>query len=109
MRRRDLLSQTIAQFFGPLYENEPHCQILAEILGPETQIDDAGCRLCIPAANITVGRNVVFKTGHHPEYERDHALKIWRFAAATAATRVPYGEETGSNGRARSAHERTTP
>ena len=84
-RRRHLIPQTIAPFFGPLYDNEPLCQLLAEILGPDTQIADAECRLCIPAVNITAGRNVVFKTRHRPEYERDHALKMWRVAAATAA------------------------
>jgi len=84
-RRRPLIPQTIAQFFGPLYDNDPLCQLLTETLGPDTQIDDAECRLCIPAVNITAGRNVVFKTRHRPGYERDHALKMWRVAAATAA------------------------
>ena len=87
-RRLPLVPQKIAQFVGSLYDNEPLCRLLREILGSETQIDEAKCPVCIPAINITTGRNVVFKTRHRPEYERDHALKMWRVAAATAAAPV---------------------
>jgi len=82
------LPSWIAGFFGPVYYDDSLHQLLADILGPATQLGDANCPLCIPAINITAGRNVVFKTRHRPEYERDHELKMWRVAGATAAAPV---------------------
>jgi len=87
-RRVPILPAEVAKFFGPLYDSEPLCELLKEVLGPDTQLGEAECPLCIPAINITAGRNVVFKTRHRPVYERDHTLKMWRVAAATAAAPV---------------------
>lgn len=82
------LPSLIAGFFGPVYDNRSLHHLLEDILGPNTRLGDAEVPLCIPAINITAGRNVVFKTRHRQEYERDHELKMWRVAGATAAAPV---------------------
>lgn len=87
-RRMPFLPRRIAKYFGPLYGIEPLCKLLMEIFGPDTELGEAKCPLCVPAINITTGRNVVFKTRHRAAYERDHKLEIWRVAAATAAAPV---------------------
>ena len=58
------------------------------MLGSDTKIGDAKCRLCIPAVNITTGRVTVFKTRHADDLERDHRLEAWRVAAATSAAPI---------------------
>jgi hypothetical protein len=58
------------------------------MLGEETRLQDAKCRLCIPAINVTAGKNVVFKTRHHPDWERDHKLRMWRVGRATSAAPI---------------------
>lgn len=87
-RQVPLIPSWVAGFFGPVYDNSSLHRLLADILGPNTQLGEAECPLCIPAINVTAGRNVVFKTPHRPEYERDYELKIWRVAGATAAAPV---------------------
>ncbi len=70
---------------GSLYKSETLHEELQRILGENTRIGEAACRVCIPAVNVTSGNIVVFKTRHHEDFERDHRLHMWRVAAATAA------------------------
>jgi len=75
----------IAKYLWSPYDQEPLCELLRETLGSETRLKDAESRLCIPAVNITTGRNEVFKTPHLDIYTRDPEQKMWRVGAATAA------------------------
>lgn len=87
-RRVPFLPRRMAKYFGPLYGNESLRKLLIEIFGRDTELGEVNCPLCVPAVNITTGRNVVFKTRHRAAYERDHELEVWRVAAATAAAPV---------------------
>ena len=71
-----------------LYCSEKFHRTLQKLLGPDSKIGDAKCRLCIPAVNITTGRVVVFKTRHDDDLERDYKLEAWRVAAATSAAPI---------------------
>jgi predicted acylesterase/phospholipase RssA len=39
----------------------------------------------VPAINYTTGQAVVFKTGHHPDFKRDHEIPLVDVALATSA------------------------
>jgi predicted acylesterase/phospholipase RssA len=84
-RRLPFLPKLGAQLFTPLYRSVSLYSELRDVLGEDARLGDAKCRLCIPATNISSGKAVVFKTRHHEDFERDHILKMWRVAAATAA------------------------
>lgn len=84
-RRVPFIPTGMAKYLWAPYDQEPLCELLRETLGPETRLKDADCRLCIPAVNITTGRNEVFKTPHRDIYTRDPEQKMWRVGAATAA------------------------
>jgi patatin-like phospholipase/acyl hydrolase len=88
-RRVPFVPTGMAKYLWAPYDQEPLCELLRETLGPETRLKDAECRLCIPAVNITTGRNEVFKTPHRDIYTRDPERKMWRVGAATAAA-PPY-------------------
>lgn len=87
-RRLAVLPKRLAMLVGPIYCSTPFHEQLQRILGPDTRLADAKCRLCIPAVNIRTGDAVVFKTRHHRDFERDHQLRMWRVAAATAAAPI---------------------
>ena len=84
-RRHPRLPKKLARVTGSLYRSDILHKEIRHVLGKNTVLGDAACRICIPAVNITSGDNVVFKTRHHKNLERDHRLPMWRVAAATAA------------------------
>jgi len=84
-RRMPILPKTLAMMVGPLYKSGPLHAELQRILGEDTLLGEARCRVCIPAVNTSSGHVVVFKTRHHVTFERDYQLPMWRIAAATAA------------------------
>ena len=84
-RRYPILPKRAAMALGPLYRSGPLHEELRRILGEDTLLGAARCRVCVPAVNVSSGNVVVFKTRHHERFERDHRLPMWRVAAATAA------------------------
>lgn len=70
------------------YHSEPLHAELRRVFGPDTLLGDANTRVCIPAANVTTGKNTVFKTRHLPKLEHDFKLPAWQCAAATAAAPI---------------------
>ena len=87
-RRHPLMWKWLAMSKDSLYRSGLLHDLLRDILGPDTTIGQAKCRLCIPAVNITTGRATVFKTRHATDLERDCKLEAWRVAAATAAAPI---------------------
>lgn len=87
-RRHPRLPKWIAMACNSLYRNDTFHGSLRDVLGPDSQLGDARCRLCIPAVNISTGRVVVFKTRHAEYLVRDHRLKAWHVAAATSAAPI---------------------
>lgn len=77
-----------AMLCDSLYCSERLHRTIQKLLGSESKIGDAKCRLCIPAVNITTGRVTVFKTRHADDLERDYKLKAWHVAAATSAAPI---------------------
>lgn len=87
-RRLPFLPTKLASIFGPIYQSKPLHQEIKSILGAETHLGSAKCRVCVPAVNITSGSVVVFKTRHHADFEDDFRFRMWRVAAATAAAPI---------------------
>jgi patatin-like phospholipase/acyl hydrolase len=55
------------------------------IVGPGRLLGEARHRLLIPAVNMTKGKIQMFKTPHHPNFQRDHLLSMIDVALATSA------------------------
>ena len=87
-RRHPKSKRLCALLCNSLYRSGPFHGVLRDVLGSETRLGEAQCRLCIPAVNIATGRVTVFKTRHDRYLVRDHLLKAWQIAAATSAAPV---------------------
>lgn len=70
---------------GSKYESAPLRKIISEIADDDLKIGDLKSRVIVPAVNLTKGRPQVFKTAHHPTFERDHRLSVVDVALATSA------------------------
>ena len=84
-RKHPRRNKWCARLRDSLYCSERLHRALRKLLGSESKIGDAKCRLCIPAVNITTGRVTVFKTRHAEDLVKDYKLEAWRVAAATSA------------------------
>jgi patatin-like phospholipase/acyl hydrolase len=71
----------------PLYERENLKQLLSETFG-EKKIDDCKTRLCVTSYDLQTGKMHVFKTRHHPDYDRDWQISAVDAALSTAAAPV---------------------
>ena len=68
----------------PIYNPSALIKELKEIFKERT-LSEATSRLLIPAFNQSTDSVHLFKTAHHKNFVRDHTLKAWDIAAATAA------------------------
>ena len=66
------------------YERDALQALLAEVFGA-ARLGDSRHRLCIPAMEGHHGEVYVFKTPHHPDYQRDQHETMMTVACATAA------------------------
>jgi len=66
------------------YERDALQAMLSEVLG-EARLGDSRQRLCIPAMEGHHGEVYVFKTPHHPDYQRDQHEAMLTVACATSA------------------------
>lgn len=75
---------TIKQALWRKYDHRRLRCSLEETFGNKL-IGDAKTRLVIPSMNIDTGEVHIFKTKHHPKFERDHKVRAVEAALATAA------------------------
>jgi len=66
------------------YDSGPLRQALQSKFG-ERRLGESGTRLVIPATNLETGEVHVYKTPHHPRFDRDYLEKAVDVALATAA------------------------
>jgi len=71
--------------FSPKYDGSALRKVCVEILGEETLLGDAKHRLLVPTINMTKGSVQMLKTPHHPNFVRDHTLRMVDVALATSA------------------------
>ncbi len=70
-------------FFGK-YNAEPLKEALKSKFG-EKQLGESKNRLVVPSVNLETGEVHVYKTSHHPRFERDFKEKVVDVALATSA------------------------
>lgn len=67
------------------YSAQPLRELIEKIVGADTCIGDLKQKTIVPTVNVTKGSPQVFKTPHHPTYERDWKVPLVDVALATAA------------------------
>ena len=72
-------------FFAPKYDGVALRETVAEVVGEETTFGDLLHPVIVPAVNLTKGKPQVFKMDHHPDFKRDHRLRLVDVALATSA------------------------
>ena len=66
------------------YSNRPLKCALESVFG-ERKLGESSKRLVIPSLNLENGKVYIYKTAHHPKFERDYRTKAADVALATAA------------------------
>lgn len=69
----------------PKYSNAALRRVIVSLVGEERRLGDLDRPVLIPAVNLTKGGPQVFKTPHHPHFQRDKLLKVVDVALATSA------------------------
>lgn len=72
------------QYFKFRYDRKALTRILVDTLG-NRRFDQAQTRLCIPSFEGRYGEVYIFKTPHHPDFQKDASEQMTKVAAATAA------------------------
>lgn len=69
----------------PRYDAEPLREAITKLIPSDARLGDAYHPVAIPAVNVTLGKQQVFKTRHKAEWVRDWKFKAVDVALATAA------------------------
>ena len=72
-------------FFTPTYSGSALRDTLEQLFGADTLVGELRHPVIVPTVNVTSGRPQIFKTPHHPDFQRDHLLKVVDVAMATSA------------------------
>jgi len=92
-KRLGLLRQAVTAKYDPA----PLKEALTEVFG-DRLLGESRTRLVIPALNLSTGEVNVFKTAHHPRFERDYKMRAVDVAMATAAAPTYFPTHRLSNG-----------
>jgi uncharacterized protein len=71
-------------FVRSKYSAKPLYSALHKVFGEKT-LEDAACRLLIPAINLTGDATVIFKTPHQPGFTRDRVRRVVDVLLATTS------------------------
>jgi uncharacterized protein len=80
-RRSDVLRSA----FSPKYDGADLRRTITEIIGGDTLLGHIKHPCLIPTVSLTKGGPQIFKTDHHPDFQRDHRLRAVDVAMATSA------------------------
>jgi uncharacterized protein len=80
-KARDVLRS----LFSPKYHSGPLRDTIVEIIGADTLIGELKHPCIIPTVCLTKGGPQIFKTDHHPDFDRDFKLRAADVALATSA------------------------
>jgi uncharacterized protein len=82
----------------PRYDTAPLREAITKLIPADSLLGDAVYPVAIPALNVTIGKQQVFKTRHKPEWLRDWKFKVIDVALATSAAPAYFElAEIGSN------------
>jgi uncharacterized protein len=71
--------------FSPKYDGADLRRTITEIIGGDTLLGHIKHPCLIPTVSLTKGGPQIFKTDHHPDFQRDHRLRAVDAAMATSA------------------------
>ena len=71
--------------FSPKYDGADLRRTITEIIGGDTLLGHIKHPCLIPTVSLTKGGPQIFKTDHHPDFQRDHRLRAVDVAMATSA------------------------
>ncbi len=67
------------------YDGQWLRRTIVDVVGEETLIGELKHPVLVPTVNLTKGKPQIFKTPHHPDFKRDHRLRVVDIALATSA------------------------
>lgn len=73
---------------SPKYDGVALRETIVNVAGEETKIGDLLHPVIVPGVNLTKGKPQIFKTDHHPDFQRDHRLRVVDVALATSAAPI---------------------
>ncbi|HEX2581793.1 MAG TPA: CBASS cGAMP-activated phospholipase [Dongiaceae bacterium] len=80
-RRLDLLRSALK----PKYDGVALRETIERVVGADTLMGDLKHPVIVPTVNLTKGAPQLFKTAHHPDFKRDHRIRVTDVAMATSA------------------------
>ena len=80
-----LISSFVHDLVRPRYSDEPLRESFAGLLGADTTLGQAKCRLVIPAVNMTTGQIDIFKTPHNKDWSHHASLRMADIGLAVTA------------------------
>jgi patatin-like phospholipase/acyl hydrolase len=80
-----LVSSFVHDLLRPRYSDEPLRESFGGLLGAETTLGQAKCRLAIPAVNMTTGQIDIFKTPHNKDWSHHASLRMADIGLAVTA------------------------
>jgi uncharacterized protein len=89
--------RSMQQLFRTKYGAQPLKKELEGILG-EKRLGESIIRLVIPSVNVDTGEVYLFKTAHHPRFEKDYKQKMVDVALATASAPLYLPPHRGADG-----------
>ena len=91
------LLRALRQIGFSKYSPQPLRQALTDKFGTR-RLGESSVRLMVPSMNMESGEVHVFKTAHHPRFERDHKESAVEVALATAAAPTFFPPHEFANG-----------
>jgi hypothetical protein len=89
----------INRFFRPAFDSAALRAALRKHFG-DARLGESSTRLVVPALTLETADVHLFKTAHHPRFERDFRIAAVDVAMATAAAPTYFREHLGSEGAA---------
>jgi patatin-like phospholipase/acyl hydrolase len=91
------IQRWLRRWFRPKYDHEQLRHSLTAVFG-ERKLGDSASRLVIPATDASTGSVYIYKTAHHPRFERDHRCKAVDVALATSAAPTYFPAHVSTDG-----------
>lgn len=79
------MASFLHDLFRPKYGHEALRRSVDGLLGAETVLRDARCKLVVPAVNMTTGQIEIFKTPHNRDWSHHADLRMAEIALAASA------------------------
>lgn len=89
--------QWVRSLFRPRYDAEPLRRALTEQFG-DRRLGESRKRLVIPSMSLATGKVYIYKTPHHPRFERDYTEPVVDVAMATASAPVYFPAHRNASG-----------